>query len=204
MARASAASRPFLSTIWAHYIHLPHPAMPARYAAAIQSGDPDYVGTLEQWDAWMGAILGVLDSHGVREDTLVWITSDNGQCSSGCVGLIFSEQVAMVRSLRAAPSLHLFRPRPVAVRRVCRWVRAPADGLHRRRRVRRNPGLLRGGEVLLQQARLGDVPAVLEHLPAGDGVLGRNRRGLHGLQARVQGAGDMPKGGLGLIFSRQA
>ena len=61
-----------------HYIHLPHPAMPAYYDGAVSSGDPDYVGALEQWDATMERVVNVLQDKGVYDDTLIWITSDNG------------------------------------------------------------------------------------------------------------------------------
>jgi arylsulfatase A-like enzyme len=36
------------------------------------------VGALQQWDATMGRIMGILDAHQVTRDTLIWITSDNG------------------------------------------------------------------------------------------------------------------------------
>ena len=55
---------------------------PSFYEAAAASGDPDYVGALQQWDANMGRILDVLRQHGVYNDTLVWVTSDNGPVST--------------------------------------------------------------------------------------------------------------------------
>jgi arylsulfatase A-like enzyme len=76
--RAAAAGRPFLMALWAHYIHLPHPAMPDNYRAAVASGDPDYIGALAQFDAAVGRIRQVLRTHGVANNTLLWLTSDNG------------------------------------------------------------------------------------------------------------------------------
>eukprot|EP00937_MAST-01D_sp_MAST-1D-sp2_P003969 g3969.t1 len=76
--RAAAAGRPFLSALWMHYIHLPHPAMPAFFRSAQDrgTGDPDYVGALEQWDSSVGKLQDVLKKHGVWNDTLFWITSE--------------------------------------------------------------------------------------------------------------------------------
>eukprot|EP00040_Diaphanoeca_grandis_P035796 m.225944 g.225944 ORF g.225944 m.225944 type:complete len:641 (-) comp33473_c0_seq1:242-2164(-) len=88
--RATSAGKPFLSTIWMHYIHLPHPAMPSFFETAVPSGDPDYIGALAQWDVTMGRVKNVLSKYGVANDTLIWITSDNGpHCTEspyGCSG----------------------------------------------------------------------------------------------------------------------
>lgn len=90
--RAVNANRPFLSAIWTHYIHLPHPPMPSFYESAVSSGDPDYVGALEQWDSFMGRVRTLLKNKGIFNNTLVWVTSDNGpHCSespSTCFGPI--------------------------------------------------------------------------------------------------------------------
>ena len=74
--RAVAADRPFLSAVWTHYIHLPHPAMPADFKAAVATGDPDYIGALEMWDRFMGNVQGLLKDQGIFENTLVWVSSD--------------------------------------------------------------------------------------------------------------------------------
>ena len=74
--RAVTAARPFLIEVAAHYIHLPHPAMPEFFQAALPTGDPDYTGALAQWDNTMGRLLQSLEARGVANDTLIWITSD--------------------------------------------------------------------------------------------------------------------------------
>ena len=75
-----AAQKKWLATLWLHYIHLPHPAMPAYYS--LYKNDPDYVGTLHQLDDTIGDIVEVLEKHGVVDDTLLFFTSDNGpHCS---------------------------------------------------------------------------------------------------------------------------
>jgi hypothetical protein len=53
-----AKSKNFLATLWLHYIHLPHPAMPEYYD--MYENDPDYVGALGQMDATFGDIVGML------------------------------------------------------------------------------------------------------------------------------------------------
>ena len=63
---------PFLAALWLHYIHLPHPAMPKYYAQ--YANDPDYVGTLQQLDDNIGAIVDMLKKHAVWEDTLFFFT----------------------------------------------------------------------------------------------------------------------------------
>eukprot|EP00912_Choanoflagellata_sp_UC4_P000283 UC4_evm2s179 len=78
VARSIDAEKPFLSTIWFHYIHLPHPAMPEFFTAAQKTGDPDYTGALAQWDDTIGRIKLALSKRGVLNDTLIWVTSDNG------------------------------------------------------------------------------------------------------------------------------
>ena len=56
MNQSVASKRPFLSNVWFHHIHEPFPAMPKYYKAAADSGDPDYIGAVEQWDA---ALVGL-------------------------------------------------------------------------------------------------------------------------------------------------
>ena len=78
VSRAVAESRPFVSALFFHEVHFPRPAMPEYYAAASGTGDPDYMGSVQQWDAAMGRLIEVLEEQGVRDNTLLWITSDNG------------------------------------------------------------------------------------------------------------------------------
>eukprot|EP00038_Savillea_parva_P014746 m.11998 g.11998 ORF g.11998 m.11998 type:complete len:695 (+) comp2898_c0_seq1:231-2315(+) len=75
-----ANATPFLATLWLHYIHLPHPAMPVYYAMYDQ--DPDYVGALAQMDSTVGDMVSLLQTHHVFNNTLLFFTSDNGcHCS---------------------------------------------------------------------------------------------------------------------------
>ena len=57
---------------------------PDDVTGAVSSGDPDYVGALEQWDATMERVVNVLQDKGVYNDTLIWITSDNGKRATRC------------------------------------------------------------------------------------------------------------------------
>lgn len=52
----------------------PHPAMPKYYAARMDSGDPDYVGTLQQLDDAMGDLVQALQGRKVFNDTLLFYT----------------------------------------------------------------------------------------------------------------------------------
>eukprot|EP00750_Incisomonas_marina_P013672 INCI17519.3.p1 GENE.INCI17519.3~~INCI17519.3.p1 ORF type:complete len:485 (+),score=46.28 INCI17519.3:157-1455(+) len=81
--RAVDADRPFLSTLFLHGAHLPRPALPHFYTAAIDSRDPDYIGTLEYMDASVGDVLDILAANGVANHTLVWVSSDNGPACDG-------------------------------------------------------------------------------------------------------------------------
>ena len=48
--------------------------------SATAGGGPagDYLGTLTQMDAQIGALRTLLAARGARDDTLVWFTADNG------------------------------------------------------------------------------------------------------------------------------
>ena len=54
--RSVAAEKKWLAVAMLHYIHLPHPAMPKYYSDRLDSGDPDYVGTLQQLDDAIGCV----------------------------------------------------------------------------------------------------------------------------------------------------
>jgi len=83
VSRAVKSNRPFLSALFLHYIHVPHPPMPEFYEGAKASLQPEYVGALEQMDATFGDILATLKRHGVYDDTIIWFMSDNGPDCSG-------------------------------------------------------------------------------------------------------------------------
>jgi len=48
--------------------------MPKYYAARMDSGDPDYVGTLQQLDDAIGDLVQALQARKVFNDTLLFYT----------------------------------------------------------------------------------------------------------------------------------
>ena len=78
---SQAAGKPFFATLQLHTNHVPHPALPQYYHAYNDTnGDPagDYLGTLTQMDAAVGALVALLKSAGVWNDTILWYAADNG------------------------------------------------------------------------------------------------------------------------------
>eukprot|EP00939_MAST-03C_sp_MAST-3C-sp1_P001971 g1971.t1 len=76
LTRQTQKNRPWLAHLCFHAIHEPHPAMPEFYD--MYDVDPDYLGALSQWDAQVGRVLALLETHGVSENTAIFFTSDNG------------------------------------------------------------------------------------------------------------------------------
>ncbi len=77
----SEAGKPFLAVLWLHTVHEPHPALPEFYYAYNDTdGNPagDYLGTITQMDDQIGRLRSMLDKYGVRNDTMLWFTADNG------------------------------------------------------------------------------------------------------------------------------
>lgn len=73
--------QPFFATIQLHTNHLPHPSLPYYYHLYNDTdGNPagDYLGTLTQMDAAVGALISLLKQSGVFDNTLLWYTADNG------------------------------------------------------------------------------------------------------------------------------
>jgi hypothetical protein len=68
--------RPWLAHLCLHSIHEPHPAMPAYYH--LYQNDPDYLGTLTQMDAGIGAIRAAVAARSMASNTVVIMTTDNG------------------------------------------------------------------------------------------------------------------------------
>ena len=62
----------------------------------LDSGDPDYVGTLQQLDDVMGDIRSTLEKHKVFNDTLMFYTSDNG---AHCNELVVSKTVISTKTV---------------------------------------------------------------------------------------------------------
>ncbi len=71
-----ADKRPWLAHLCLHSIHEPHPAMPVYWHQ--YQNDPDYLGTLTQMDAGIGAIRSAIATRGMTDDTVVFFTTDNG------------------------------------------------------------------------------------------------------------------------------
>ncbi|MFA6546237.1 MAG: sulfatase-like hydrolase/transferase [Limisphaerales bacterium] len=74
------ATKPFFLYVCFHEPHEPIATDP-KYAALYPSADPSYSahhGNITQMDAAFGRLMGALDQRGLRENTLVFFTSDNG------------------------------------------------------------------------------------------------------------------------------
>jgi len=71
-----ADSKPWLAHLCLHSIHEPHPAMPEFYA--LYQNDPDYLGTLTQMDSAIGVLRREIASRSMGDNTVVFMTTDNG------------------------------------------------------------------------------------------------------------------------------
>lgn len=81
LAKSQAAGKPFFATMQLHTNHIPHPALPEYYYAYNDThGAPagDYLGTLTQMDAAVGALVALLRAAGVFDDTVLFYAADNG------------------------------------------------------------------------------------------------------------------------------
>ena len=75
------SSRPFFAALELHTNHVPHPSLPEFYhlyngSDGLPAGD--YLGTLSQMDAGMGALRKLLSDLGVENSTIVFYIADNG------------------------------------------------------------------------------------------------------------------------------
>ena len=60
-------------------IHVPHDKIPRRYMDRVEGGQgTPYQGTLAALDDAIGKLLATLRKHDIEEDTLIFLTSDNG------------------------------------------------------------------------------------------------------------------------------
>jgi arylsulfatase A len=78
---AGPKDKPFLLCVWFHAPHeqVDAPAeFQARYAHVEDETKREYYGSVEYMDQQVGRLLDALDEHGLRENTLVFFTSDNG------------------------------------------------------------------------------------------------------------------------------
>ncbi len=76
-----AADAPFFLNLWFHETH--EPVAAADEFLAQYPGEPNldrrhYFGAATQMDAAVGKLLAYLDAHGLRENTFIFFTSDNG------------------------------------------------------------------------------------------------------------------------------
>ncbi len=72
--------KPFLAVIWFGNPHTPHQALPHLRELYPDStpAEQNYYGEITGIDRAMGHLRKELDALGIREDTLLWYTSDNG------------------------------------------------------------------------------------------------------------------------------
>ncbi len=88
--RGRDTKRPFYLQVWTHEPHLPIESAPqfmAPYAAQVQ--DPDtrqHHGNVTQMDHAFGTLMRTLDEMGLRENTVVVFTADNGPEGDGTKG----------------------------------------------------------------------------------------------------------------------
>lgn len=76
-----ARDEPFFLNIWFHEPH--EPVAAADEFLKVYADEPDrdrrhYLGDVSQMDAAVGRLMKYLDDHGLRENTFVFFTSDNG------------------------------------------------------------------------------------------------------------------------------
>ena len=84
--RSVGSGTPFMALLWLHTVHEPHPSLPSfyhNYTDAFDDPAGDYLGTLTQMDAQIGRIRFILGAYGVRDETMVWFTADNGPHPAG-------------------------------------------------------------------------------------------------------------------------
>lgn len=77
--------RPFLITFWNYLVHSPiksHPELLKKYRDKKKAGEniyyPVYAGMIEATDRVIGQLLAKVDELGLRDNTVIMVTSDNG------------------------------------------------------------------------------------------------------------------------------
>jgi arylsulfatase A len=73
--------KPFCLFVWFHAPHEPIATAPVfmdLYPEAEKKGEREYYGNVSQMDHEFGRLMDTLDEEGLREDTFVFFTSDNG------------------------------------------------------------------------------------------------------------------------------
>jgi arylsulfatase A len=80
------AKKPFFTTVWTHEPHLPIESLPEFMAPYADLTDPDlrqHHGNVTQLDAAFGKLMAALDDLGLRDNTFVIFTADNGPEGDG-------------------------------------------------------------------------------------------------------------------------
>lgn len=81
--------QPFFLCLWTYTVHYPIEATPELYARYSDAQEPDmptrYRAMVEGMDRAIGRVLQAVDDLGLRDDTLVVFTSDNGQMPGSSV-----------------------------------------------------------------------------------------------------------------------
>ena len=81
--------KPFFMTVWTHEPHLPIESDPEFMKLYAELDDPDlrqHHGNITQLDHAFGKLMQALDEQGLRENTFVIFTSDNGPEGNGIKG----------------------------------------------------------------------------------------------------------------------
>ena len=80
MKRAQAAGRPFLAVVWFGNPHTPHQALKELrdLYPDLSEKEQNYYGEITGIDQAMGRLRTELQATGLRENTVLWYTSDNG------------------------------------------------------------------------------------------------------------------------------
>jgi arylsulfatase A len=82
-------NKPFFMTVWTHEPHLPIESDPEFMKLYADLDDPDlrqHHGNITQLDYAFGKLMKALDEQGLRENTFVIFTSDNGPEGNGTKG----------------------------------------------------------------------------------------------------------------------
>ena len=85
---SAAAKKPFLAVVWFGSPHLPHQATP-EFAGMYKDQDrgrQHFLGEVTGMDAAFGKLRDALGPLGLRENTILWYTSDNGALKIGSTG----------------------------------------------------------------------------------------------------------------------
>ncbi|MBL9189678.1 MAG: sulfatase-like hydrolase/transferase [Opitutaceae bacterium] len=92
--KAHAAGKPFFLNLWVHEPHTPHYPKPEyleKFAHLPDEAQRIYAAVLAHADARIGELLATLDRLGLRQNTLVVFSSDNGPENTGAASRRMTE-----------------------------------------------------------------------------------------------------------------